>query len=551
MSQLRQRKARVEAVRSLEPAVSWKVVDSNKNSYGSLVLLCLVFLVRLMNALCISTFFQADEYYQLLEIAHFRVFGYGYVTWEWREKLRSAIHPMIYVAVYSLASALPKYTLWLVFYGPKIINAVIATAGDWATYKFARAYLNSETQALETLAFSILSGFNMYVITRSFSNTLEMVLTAIGLSLWSWNGQLTSKHLVACAFGMVTCILRPTNGLLWLYLGVLFLVKQKNKPFSVTLRIVIMLVAELVVILAGNCAVDYWFYGELTFPLVNFIEFNVIKNLSIFYGAAPWHFYLFQAVPILTLGYLPLLIVAFYYNYRDPLTHIVAFVVAGYLCVAHKEFRFIYALQPLFLVLTCKGYHRINKKYCRVLLLVAVVANVVPGIFFSEVNERGVIDIMAYLRDEVPEKSIVGFLTPCHSTPWQSHLHSERMENQTWFLTCEPPLHLEHGTLELVRAYRDISDQFYDDPANFLRTRLKNSDGTTPSQFNRDHLVWPDHLIAFEALQPLLERELVHNQKGEMPLYRECRRFFNSYFHWDPRRRGDLIVYCRNRLERE
>lgn len=49
------------------------------------------------------TFFQPDEYWQTLEIAHRIVFGYGYQTWEWIgvAPIRSAVHPLLFVPLYA------------------------------------------------------------------------------------------------------------------------------------------------------------------------------------------------------------------------------------------------------------------------------------------------------------------------------------------------------------------------------------------------------------------------------------------------------------------
>lgn len=42
--------------------------------------------IRLLSVLLLpQTFFQPDEYYQALEPAHRLVFGYGFLTWEWRD----------------------------------------------------------------------------------------------------------------------------------------------------------------------------------------------------------------------------------------------------------------------------------------------------------------------------------------------------------------------------------------------------------------------------------------------------------------------------------
>lgn len=61
--------------------------------------------VRLLNALISRTFFQPDEYWQSLEVAHRLAFEYGYETWEWRALgghggIRSALYPALFVPVY-------------------------------------------------------------------------------------------------------------------------------------------------------------------------------------------------------------------------------------------------------------------------------------------------------------------------------------------------------------------------------------------------------------------------------------------------------------------
>ncbi|KAA1121180.1 glycosylphosphatidylinositol anchor biosynthesis [Puccinia graminis f. sp. tritici] len=68
-----------------------------------------IYLFRLLNALLCRTYFQPDEYYQSLEIAHRLVFGYGNQSWEWRPLpdgstggIRSPLHPFLFVPLYWL-----------------------------------------------------------------------------------------------------------------------------------------------------------------------------------------------------------------------------------------------------------------------------------------------------------------------------------------------------------------------------------------------------------------------------------------------------------------
>lgn len=58
--------------------------------------------VRVGIALATSTFFQPDEYYQSLEVAHHAVFGYGQLTWEWltAEPIRSIVYPALNIPIY-------------------------------------------------------------------------------------------------------------------------------------------------------------------------------------------------------------------------------------------------------------------------------------------------------------------------------------------------------------------------------------------------------------------------------------------------------------------
>ena len=64
--------------------------------------------VRVAIALATSTFFQPDEYFQSLEVAHHAVFGYGQLTWEWLapKPIRSIVYPALNIPIYWLLKVL-------------------------------------------------------------------------------------------------------------------------------------------------------------------------------------------------------------------------------------------------------------------------------------------------------------------------------------------------------------------------------------------------------------------------------------------------------------
>lgn len=509
MSQVRRRRG--EKNQANEPLL---VEDEVQTDTGSLALflpgvIIAVFLFRLVNALTTRTFFQADEYYQGLEPAHNYIFGYGYVTWEWREYLRSSIHPLVYAVGYKIVQVAFGDHLNSVIVAPKIIGAILATIAEVYLYKFVQVYKN-ERVARICLVLSLINPFNWYFITRAFSNSFETVLIIIAFKYWPWSNT-KGRYYISLIFAILSCIVRPTNGMIWMFLGLEYIFRV-----GISTKLVLGSAIEIIGVLGINTLLDYQFYGKLTFPVYNFLEFNVFKNLSIFYGVAPWHFYLVQAVPIMTMTLLPFLILGLKWQLRDPLVQAGLVMLVGFSFIDHKEFRFIYPLQPIMLMVAAKEIDRKWTVRIRWIAL-AMFVNVPIAYFLTQVNERGVLDILTYL----PTHESVGFLTPCHSTPWQSHIHDPSIN--WWFLTCEPPLHLASGTLENVKEYRDESDKFYDDPVTFLETL---SD-------------WPARIVVFSPLEDLM---------AQYPTYTMCHRIFNSVIHWDDRRSGDLLVYCRDEV---
>lgn len=509
-----------------------QVKEYNKKTtrFSGYVVFSLVFLLRFFNAVTTRTYFQADEFFQCLEPAHKFVYGYGYVTWEWNEKLRSAIHPFLYVLGYKFASYFNDDIVTVTII-PKVLSAAIASLGETMLYKFVYVYSNDHQLAVISLILSLLNPFNWHVVTRSFSNCFELTLTLCAFRFWPWNARISANYYKSLLFAIISCLVRPTNIMLWSILGLHLLVNTPDNK----LRLMAYSTVLLALTLLANLAIDFVFYKEWTFPLYNFVEFNVIKSLSIFYGVAPWHFYIFQAVPLMLMTYLPFFLHGLLRNHNNVLVAASSVVLLGFSSIAHKEFRFIYPLMPTFILVTAYSVqqaYRSHRSLWKKIALVIVFVNIGVAYFFTRVNERGAIDVIDYLRDD-PDVTSFGFLTPCHSTPWQSHLHDPQYEN-SWFLTCEPPLHLG-SDIDAIKQYKDESDIFFENPTRFLDENFPSLRGK-PSSSTK--YTWPSHVVVFQPLEATM------NAYFENTPYHECNRFFNSYFHWDSRRSGDIIVYC-------
>ena len=71
-----------------------------------LYIILFLFAFRLFNSVIVTTYFDPDEHWQSLEIAHGWVFGYGHVTWDWQSGLRNWVFVAPFVVAFWLLKAL-------------------------------------------------------------------------------------------------------------------------------------------------------------------------------------------------------------------------------------------------------------------------------------------------------------------------------------------------------------------------------------------------------------------------------------------------------------
>lgn len=249
--------------------------------------------------------------------------------------------------------------------------------------------------------------------------------------------------LVSLVLAAAACILRPTNALIWVFLAI-DLLRSLNLRNNIVVVINVLLVGVLAV--TTSIIIDSTVYGKITFPAMNFIKFNLIDNIASFYGTHPWYWYLSNALPYILLTYCPqlLLIVRKSLSESDDtaqknktLIYVCAGTIIVYSLSPHKEFRFLMPIVPLLLILISQSFSLVSSSKIRRLVLFVAITQAIPAIYFTHIHQRGVIDVMDYLRRDVNVKS-VGFLMPCHSTPFHERLRKPRVVMQ--FLTCEPPI---------------------------------------------------------------------------------------------------------------
>jgi phosphatidylinositol glycan class B len=125
--------------------------SSTTSSLTFIFVIC--FLFRLLNAFYTRTYDNPDEYWQGQEVAHELVFGNGYLTWEWKEKIRSFAHPIAIATIYKLIQLLGLEHTHILVAAPRYFQSTLAAIADVATYTLAKKIIGND------IALSIVSCF--------------------------------------------------------------------------------------------------------------------------------------------------------------------------------------------------------------------------------------------------------------------------------------------------------------------------------------------------------------------------------------------------------
>ncbi|KAJ3372567.1 hypothetical protein HDU91_003265 [Kappamyces sp. JEL0680] len=325
------------------------------------------------------------------------------------------------IQVLGLAEYTPCVVRWLQgthswqINGPRLIQALFSALTDLYTYFYA---------------------------LREFgrANSIEASFTMMGLYHWPAprNPPASRREFQkALCFAALGCILRPTNVLIWVFMGGSLLAAYPHRRLAVL----------------WDVARTGLFYGRWVFTQWEFLRVNVVEQISLFYGSHPFHWYFSQAIPLVLFTSLPFCLYGAYrvkHAHKRQLAWMCLVIAAALSFQGHKEFRFllpllapmqIYTGRSLYLIQRAdfkKGRHGRRSKL-RQAMTFLVSTNLLLGMYFSRIHKRGVVDAVHYVREQALQHKVdsVLFLMPCHSAPFYSHIH---INLPLRFITCEPPL---------------------------------------------------------------------------------------------------------------
>ena len=372
------------------------------------LVLLLAFAARAAVALAGDFVLHPDEIMQYLEPAHRLVFGNGVTYWEYFHGARSWLVPGLVAGVLLLFDLVGLgQPAWYVD-GVKLVFCAISLLIPVGMYFFARRHFGETAARIALVAGAFwyeLAGFAHKPLTELVATALLLALLVFCTGARSSLGKGRVIVMVAALAVFAAAIRLQYAPLALLLLGVAFLRTER--------KAVLALAAGVLFAAVGIFDALTW-GGGLFHSYVTNIHFNlIIGELRV--GESPGYEYLWW-LTLASTGLGALALVAALLNPRRYgfLLALIVLVLLAHSLQAHKEYRFVFAAIPLWLLIGSDLVARIAASLGKprglpsvaaaafAAVSVAGILNVLPhqsDLYRSHSNETG---IVRFLRDHDP-----------------------------------------------------------------------------------------------------------------------------------------------------
>ncbi len=312
---------------------------------------CFIFLIaialgfRIAWAILRPNVLYPDEIFETLEPAHRLAFGYGILSWEWMESVRSWVFP-------GFLAGIMRITAWT---GPGSIgytNSIIVTLSllSLSTVWFAFAWSRRACGDLAGVVAAVVCSFHMtlvYFAPKAFYEVFATNLLLPGLYLGVYGERLPRKYRLFFASmlcGFAACIrLQMVPSVLFALAYFCYPRWRERLPWVIA-------GLALPVTLFGIVDAVTWSYPWESF--VNYVQTNLFGYGKASFETSPWYWYL--EILAFLLG--PAVLFLWKGSRNSPFLAAFTLVfLASHSVIGHKESRFIYPILPLLLTLAAIG----------------------------------------------------------------------------------------------------------------------------------------------------------------------------------------------------
>lgn len=319
------------------------------------ILLAIAFIIQMLTAWH-TYFFHSDEYFQIIELASYKLglTPLKNLTWEFKEQIRPSLQPYIFVWIYRFFTAIGIANRFFIFsmihvfvgiLGFVLCNYLIIKKFSQEKYLFILLLLANFLGVVPFLrcSFSAEAMGGLFLL-------LSILILEKGLrkdTHWMWC--LLAGCVMAFSF-----YFRFQVAFCFVGLGIWWIInypKSIKKMFATK--------AGFLIGVAVNMYLDVSFYGKMCFTPYNYFYANIVEGRAASFGTSPWWFYL-AILAALTVPLLSFFLFGLFAkslsNYKNPYAMAMLLFVLGHSAVGHKEERFVFPVLFFMVYLAAEAF---------------------------------------------------------------------------------------------------------------------------------------------------------------------------------------------------
>jgi phosphatidylinositol glycan class B len=314
------------------------------------IIIVILFIVSCITAWSSTGFYHADEHYQLVEFAGFKL-GTNSETelaWEFNSKMR----PTFQVGVAYMIFKCCEFGNLSDPYVKTFLLRYLTLLMTWASVvffvkKLSEYYNFTRQSTISLLLLTLGLWFIPFLSVRFSSESWSGIFLIVVLALvFKKKKNLTTFFLMGFLAGIsFLCRYQIAFAIIpiFIYLIPKFVDKKGN---------LLSWLSGFCFAIIGGIAIDYWFYGSWVITAWNYFYINIVENVAANFGVEGPLYYLDVMLnhPTLPLG-IALFSAIFLLLIKQPknlLIWIVICFVLGHSLIGHKEERFLFPLALLF-----------------------------------------------------------------------------------------------------------------------------------------------------------------------------------------------------------
>jgi len=333
-------------------------------------------------------FLHFDEHFQILEFLQFKLhpFSSADLPWEFHAQMRPWTQPAFYYVLtkaLNLMGLTNQYTFATIF---RIISAGLGIFSSFLLAIWSETFFKERWKSTLSTILIFILWFYPYLHARISSEAVSTSFFVIGLSLIFLEKILLVKQriipfiLYAFILG-ISAQVRYQIGISIVF-SLLWIIWHK----LLNRRQILAVFLGLTLATSLGILIDYWGYGSLSFPVINYLKQNLVVGKAANFGTTPWHGY-FRMIfgkAIFPFGILIILSYFFFWIKRpkDLITWITLPFFLIHIAISHKEYRFLFPLAPfipivsIYFISALKlNNHHINTLILKILLYLVVFEN--------------------------------------------------------------------------------------------------------------------------------------------------------------------------------